>query len=128
MAESDLHRQLMTNLIEALACHFRGREVCVSGHLMLYYERGNPKASLSPDVLATLDRPSHPARFTKRLCNSNGIGTEQLALGLGYVRGLAFAGLGQVGTTQGLKRIQNIAEINRSKSNSNAPHSATVPR
>jgi hypothetical protein len=36
MAESDLHRQLMTDLIEALAGHFWGREVYVSGNLLLY--------------------------------------------------------------------------------------------
>ena len=65
MAESDLHRQLMTNLIEALAAHFRGRQVYVSGNLMLYYERGNPKASLSPDVMVTLDHPPHPREIYK---------------------------------------------------------------
>lgn len=65
MAESDLHRQIMLDLIEALAYHFRGREVYVSGNLLLYYERGNPRACLSPDVLVTLNRPSHPREIYK---------------------------------------------------------------
>ena len=65
MAESDLHRQRMVDLIEALKCHYQGQEVYVSGNLLLYYERGNPKACLSPDVLVTLDRPSHPREIYK---------------------------------------------------------------
>ena len=55
MAETDLHRQIMVNLIEALGLHFAGQRVYVSGNILLYYERGNPKAQLSPDVLVSLD-------------------------------------------------------------------------
>lgn len=65
MAESDLHRQRMVDLIEALSQHFMGQEVYVSGNLLLYYERGNPKACLSPDVLVTLDRSPHPRETYK---------------------------------------------------------------
>lgn len=66
MAESDLHRDMMLDLIEALRRHFSGpRSVYVSGNLLLYYERGNPKACLAPDVLVALDRPSHRREIYK---------------------------------------------------------------
>ena len=51
MAETDIHRKLMTDFIEMLENHFRSRpDVYVSGNLLLYYEEGNPKASVAPDV------------------------------------------------------------------------------
>jgi Uma2 family endonuclease len=51
MAETDLHRDLMIYFIEALKSWFRGQEVYVSGNILLYYEEGNPRRSVSPDVL-----------------------------------------------------------------------------
>src|SRR5438874_6635919 len=51
MAETDVHRDEMVYFIEALKHHFRGEEVYVSGNLLLYYEEGNPKKSISPDGL-----------------------------------------------------------------------------
>ena len=52
MAETDIHRKLMTDFIEMLSNHFRSRpDVYVSGNLLLYYERGNPTKSVAPDVL-----------------------------------------------------------------------------
>ena len=51
MAETDTHRNLMTNIIEMLSNHFRSRfDVYVSGNLLVYYEKGNPKKSVAPDV------------------------------------------------------------------------------
>jgi len=51
MAETDLHRKLMTTLIETLENYFRQRgDVYVSGDLLLYYEEGNPRKSVAPDV------------------------------------------------------------------------------
>ena len=51
MAETDIHRKLMVDFIEMLENHFRSRpDVYVSGNLLLYYEEGNPKASVAPDV------------------------------------------------------------------------------
>lgn len=65
MAETDLHRQIMVNLIEALTRYFRGRQVYVSGNILLYYERGNPRAHLAPDVLVSLDLPPGPREIYK---------------------------------------------------------------
>ncbi|MBI1927445.1 Uma2 family endonuclease [Candidatus Poribacteria bacterium] len=51
MAETDVHRDLMIDVIQILRAHFRGHpDVYVSGNLLLYYEKGNPKKSVSPDV------------------------------------------------------------------------------
>ena len=51
MTETDKHRREMTALIEALIAYFKDApNVYVSGNLMLYYEEGNPSASVSPDV------------------------------------------------------------------------------
>jgi Uma2 family endonuclease len=53
MGETDLHRVLMTDLIFALQNHLRERGVqaYVAGNLFLYYEEGNPRAVVAPDVM-----------------------------------------------------------------------------
>ena len=51
MAETDLHRKLMVRLINLLQRFFAGQQVYVSGNLLLYYEEGNPRKSVSPDCL-----------------------------------------------------------------------------
>jgi Uma2 family endonuclease len=52
MAETDVHRDLMVDLIEALKIHFQDDpNVYVSGNLLLYYEEGKTNKSVSPDVL-----------------------------------------------------------------------------
>ncbi|HEX4608368.1 MAG TPA: Uma2 family endonuclease, partial [Urbifossiella sp.] len=51
MAESDLHRDLMLGLIGLLKWLFRDRpDVYVSGNLLIYYEKGNKRARVAPDV------------------------------------------------------------------------------
>jgi Uma2 family endonuclease len=52
MAETDTHRDLMADaLIYPLKEYFRDQpDVYVSGNLLLYYEEGNPRASVAPDV------------------------------------------------------------------------------
>lgn len=51
MAETDVHRDLLLELIEALRWRFRGEErLYVSGNLFVYYEEGNPAAVVAPDV------------------------------------------------------------------------------
>lgn len=51
MAESDIHRDVMTHAVEGLKDHFLAEpEVYVTGNLLLYYERGNRSASVAPDV------------------------------------------------------------------------------
>jgi Uma2 family endonuclease len=50
MAESDLHRDLMLDLIAAARYHVRAvPDVYVSGNLLVYYEEGNPRKSVAPD-------------------------------------------------------------------------------
>lgn len=52
MAESTLHRKVMADLIEALERRYEDDPgVWVGGNLLLYFEEGNPRASISPDVL-----------------------------------------------------------------------------
>jgi Uma2 family endonuclease len=52
MAETTLHRKIMTDMIEGLEHHFEHMpDVWVGGNLFLYYERGNPRAVVAPDVL-----------------------------------------------------------------------------
>ena len=51
MTESDPTRDYLVYCVEALELFFRSRhQVYVSGNLFVYYEEGNPKAAVSPDV------------------------------------------------------------------------------
>ena len=50
MAETDSHRRLMTALIEALEKWFADDDVYVTGNLLLFYEEGNKRRHVSPDV------------------------------------------------------------------------------
>jgi len=51
MAETDTHRELMTDLIFSLSEHFKDDPLTyVSGNLFLYYVEGEPRRSVSPDV------------------------------------------------------------------------------
>ncbi len=51
MAETDKHRDLMIDFIQMLKHHYRNEnDVYVSGNLLMYYEEGNPRKSISPDV------------------------------------------------------------------------------
>ena len=58
MAETDLHRRLMMDLIETLDAHFRADpDVYVSGDLLLFYEEGNKRRHVAPDVFVVLGVP-----------------------------------------------------------------------
>ena len=61
MAENDAQREAIMYGIGALARHFRDRrDVYVSGDLLIYYEEGNPRVSIAPDVFVAFgveDRP-----------------------------------------------------------------------
>ena len=55
MAESDFQRTPLTYAVERLRQHFRSRrDVYVSGNLLLYYQEGNPRAVVAPDVFVVL--------------------------------------------------------------------------
>lgn len=51
MAESDTHRNETTRMIDGLKVHFADRpRVYVSGNNFIYWEKGNPRKFVSPDV------------------------------------------------------------------------------
>ncbi|MEA2601592.1 MAG: hypothetical protein QOF89_2584 [Acidobacteriota bacterium] len=51
MAETDLHRDEMFDLIQALTRRYRDvPDVYVSGNLFFYYVKGDPRAVVAPDV------------------------------------------------------------------------------
>ena len=59
MGESDLHRMEMSDLIDALQDRYRDAPgVYVSGNLFFYYEKGNPKAVICPDVFVVHGVPN----------------------------------------------------------------------
>jgi Uma2 family endonuclease len=50
MGETDDHRDEMVREIELLRRYYQGQQVYVSGALLVYYEQGNPKKFVVPDV------------------------------------------------------------------------------
>src|SRR5262245_25333224 len=50
VSESDLHRIRMYELIETLQAHVEGQQVYVTGNLLVFYEPGNRRRHVSPDV------------------------------------------------------------------------------
>ena len=55
MAETDHQRTPLSYAVDRLRLHFRGRpDVYVSGNLFIYYEEGNPKAVVAPDVFVVM--------------------------------------------------------------------------
>lgn len=60
MAESDFQLKYLIYAVEALRGHFRDcDDVYVSGNLFIYYEEGNPKAVVAPDVFVVIGASSH---------------------------------------------------------------------
>ncbi len=58
MAETDLHRKLMLDLIGTLEKRFLNEPlVYVSGNLLLFYERGNKRRHVAPDVFVVKGVP-----------------------------------------------------------------------
>jgi Uma2 family endonuclease len=61
VAESDFQLGPLMYAIEALRAYFQGRDdVYVAGDLFLYYEEGNPRSVVAPDVCVVLGAPNHP--------------------------------------------------------------------
>ena len=72
MAETPIHGDCMMYVTYALRRYFtkRGREdVYVGMNNFLYYERGNPRAVVAPDVYVVVGAPAHPLRDTYMLWN-----------------------------------------------------------
>ncbi len=53
MGETDLHRNIMFATIETLKLYYAGQRVYVSGNILLFYQPGNRRRHVSPDVLVT---------------------------------------------------------------------------
>ena len=51
MAETPKHQQVMIDCMDVMRCHFSGiPDAYIAGNMFLYYEEGNPRKSISPDV------------------------------------------------------------------------------
>jgi Uma2 family endonuclease len=60
MAETDIHRDLMLELIETLKWWYRDQSsVYVSGNLLVFYEKGNKRRHVSPDVFVVRGVANH---------------------------------------------------------------------
>ena len=58
MAETDVHRQVMFDLIEGLRDRYsEDPDVYVSGDLLLFYEPGNKRKHVAPDVFVVFGVP-----------------------------------------------------------------------
>jgi len=63
MAVSDTHRRILTRTLGVLDGHFEARpEVYVSGDILMYYVEGDPRQSVSPDVLVVFGLGKKPRR------------------------------------------------------------------
>jgi Uma2 family endonuclease len=63
VAETEVHLRDMIDTIQVLDDQFVAQpNVYVGGNLLLYYEEGNPRKHVSPDVLVALDVPKRPPR------------------------------------------------------------------
>jgi Uma2 family endonuclease len=66
MGETDQHRQLMIDLLEALKTWFATQvDVYVSGNLMCYYDPNDATKSISPDVFVVRGVAKHERRVYK---------------------------------------------------------------
>jgi Uma2 family endonuclease len=66
MAETDLHRNEMFELIAMLEERYAdAADVYVSGNLLLYFEEGNPAASVAPDTFVVFGVPKGQRRIYK---------------------------------------------------------------
>jgi Uma2 family endonuclease len=64
MAETDLHRQDMVDVIDMLTDHYAAEpDVYVTGNLLLYYVQGDRRKHVSPDVFVVRGVPKRPPRL-----------------------------------------------------------------
>ena len=69
MGETDLHRKKMQDLIDMLDDHFAGDpNIYVSGNLLVFYERGDKRKHVSPDVFVVRGVPKRPLRDHYLIC------------------------------------------------------------
>jgi Uma2 family endonuclease len=66
LGETDAHRREILAIIEMLELYFAAHaDVYISGSLMFYYEKGNPRAVVSPDVFVVKGVPKQERRIYK---------------------------------------------------------------
>lgn len=66
MAETDIHRSLLTDLVFTLETHFQSEpDVYVSGNLLVYYVKNNPAKCFAPDVFFVRGAPKGQRRIYK---------------------------------------------------------------
>lgn len=66
MAESDLHRDEMVDLIKALQRRYQANpDVYIAGNLFLYYRKGDPRSVVAPDVFLVRGVPNHQRKTYK---------------------------------------------------------------
>ncbi|MDQ3257624.1 MAG: Uma2 family endonuclease [Acidobacteriota bacterium] len=66
MAETDVHRDLMSELIRELKMYFQHEpDVYISGNLLVYYVEGNPRQCFAPDVFVVRGVGNHQRRTYK---------------------------------------------------------------
>src|SRR5262249_59103133 len=65
MAETEHHRDVMMDTIEVLSDYYAEKpRVHVGGNLMMFYEEGNPRKHVSPDVFVS--KKSRRGKLPKR--------------------------------------------------------------
>ncbi len=55
MGETDAHRDWMIRLLDIFRCHYRDQQVYVASDLLVYYEEGNPRRFVVPDLFVVKD-------------------------------------------------------------------------
>ena len=65
MGETDVHRRWIMWLIIMLQQYYANQQVYVTGDLLFYYEEGNPRRFVVPDVFVVLDHPPGDRRVYK---------------------------------------------------------------
>ena len=66
MAETPKHQQVMMDCMDIMRRHFREvPDVYIGGNTLLYYEEGNPRKSISPDVFMVRGVPKKELRVYK---------------------------------------------------------------
>lgn len=65
MGETDLHKYWIVRLYDLLQTHYKDQHVYVGSDLLVYYEEGNPKKFVVPDVFIVFDSDPGPRRTFK---------------------------------------------------------------
>src|SRR5436305_6900371 len=80
MAETDLHREEMVDLIAGLQRRYRpAPDVYVAGNLFFYYRQGDPRSVVAPDVFLVQGVPKGRRRVYKLRSEERRVGKESRA-------------------------------------------------